>query len=363
MTSKEFLLLKTELQFIKKQNEIIIKDFSKKLESLQNDVEKLQNQNQNLKEKLEQVSERRNEQYYQRYLEKLLSATHQKTKHGITDITTDTQIIEIKHWRNYKSALGQLLSYKDSKTNKNKSLAVYFFGVYEESLKETVVELFQQKEISIYEFIDTEDGIKVKELYKKDKPELESELEIQNENIDDARSFENWLKMNISYKKDSILKLQDCIECYFNTSTDGENVSFRQGTKLGSKKASLYKIKIENFIKENFKTVNFNYQNTTINGKQYRGWMHLQIKNNFTEWLDQNIVYKKDSVLKLYNVCENYLGIEDDKYMHSSELTGYKIEIENWIKEHFPDLKSDYGFVWSNDKSVRGWKHLDIKLA
>lgn len=54
--------------------------------------------------KYEELINKKNEIYYQR---KLLE-THKKTTHGITDITTNNEHIEIKHWKNYKNALGQI---------------------------------------------------------------------------------------------------------------------------------------------------------------------------------------------------------------------------------------------------------------
>lgn len=330
MTSKEFLLLKTELQFIQKQNEIIIKDFSKKLESLQNDVEKLQKQNQNLKEKLEQVSERRSEQYYQRYLEKLLSATHQKTKHGITDITTDTQIIEIKHWRNYKSALGQLLSYKDSEMNKNKNLIVYFFGVYEKSLKETVVQLFQQKEISIYEFIDTEDGIKVKELYKKDKIDL-------NES-DPISQFINE-RCNIN-KYDKSLRVF-CKNLW---------QSFQEWS------CNSYNIKQLEFYKRIDDLSGYNRKNKVIiNDERSTGWYGINIKTNIYElyeWVDNNIQYNKGSHVALKDICQMFF--EDNLNVGVKEKGKLRENLEKIFNSNC--LRTTL-----NGNPFQGWFDLELK--
>lgn len=101
------------------------------------------------------------ESYYQKYLEKLIGNTHKKTKHGITDITTDTEHIEIKHWRNYKQALGQLISYNQ---NDNKQLSAYFFGEANDELKQKVVTLFMENNINVNEFIDGANGIVIKTL-------------------------------------------------------------------------------------------------------------------------------------------------------------------------------------------------------
>lgn len=162
----EVNLLKIELQKLQKQNEYLQKqneNLQKQKENLQTEFEILQKEIQQIKGNIEYLTEKRKEQYYQRYLEKLFSATHKKTKHGITDITTDTQIIEIKHWKAYKSALGQLISYKQS--DSEKLLEVYFFGTYNKN-KDSIIELFKQNNISVYELVDTPTGIQTNEVYK-----------------------------------------------------------------------------------------------------------------------------------------------------------------------------------------------------
>lgn len=258
MTSKEFLLLKTELEYIKKQNEIIIKDFTQKFKIIENEIEKLQKQNENFKQKLNEVSEKRSEQYYQRYLEKLLSASHQKTKHGKTDITTDTQIIEIKHWKNYKNALGQLFSYKDFQKNKNKCLAVYFFGYCSNSQKETIVQLFQQNEISVYEFIDTEDGVKVNQIYS----QLPEEVKVRSKNS----RISNWLDENIIKHDESIVNLKDiCNLCF--------------GKELNKREKGKVRKEVETWLKQKFPELDFICKESRFNGCKYNGWKGISLKD------------------------------------------------------------------------------------
>jgi hypothetical protein len=47
----------------------------------------------------------------QMVLERIFNATHAKCKAGIVDILTNNMIIEIKHWKNWRNAIGQVLSY------------------------------------------------------------------------------------------------------------------------------------------------------------------------------------------------------------------------------------------------------------
>jgi hypothetical protein len=47
----------------------------------------------------------------QMIMEKMFDATHAKCKAGIVDVLTSNMIIEIKHWKNWRNAIGQVLSY------------------------------------------------------------------------------------------------------------------------------------------------------------------------------------------------------------------------------------------------------------
>jgi len=78
-----------------------------------------------LENKISELESKRNESYYQKFLEKKLDGKHKKSKHGVSDIETNDEIIEIKHWKNYKNCMGQLLSYN---TTNKKKLSGYFFG-------------------------------------------------------------------------------------------------------------------------------------------------------------------------------------------------------------------------------------------
>ncbi len=66
------------------------------------------------------------EEKVQKKLEKKLNGKHQTTPVGIIDILTDTELIEIKAWSNWKSALGQVFAYGHYYPNHMKR--IHFFG-------------------------------------------------------------------------------------------------------------------------------------------------------------------------------------------------------------------------------------------
>ena len=88
-------------------NELIF-DMYKKIDE---ELNKIIQRQDDFELRLESLEAKRNEIYYQKFLEKRLGATHKRTIYGITDLSTKDEHVEIKQWRDYKTALGQLLSY------------------------------------------------------------------------------------------------------------------------------------------------------------------------------------------------------------------------------------------------------------
>jgi regulator of replication initiation timing len=123
---------------------VLLENFKKevfqKFDNLQSQIDNLQSQVDNLNCQVTVLSARKNEIFYQKHLEKLLNGSHQKTKHGYTDITTHDAIYEIKRWNDYKSCFGQLKSY--SVGNEHKRLCAAFFGVIPPSKKQEIISLF-----------------------------------------------------------------------------------------------------------------------------------------------------------------------------------------------------------------------------
>lgn len=102
------------------------------------------------------IKTRKPEVFYQRVLEKHLNGKHKKLDCGITDITTNTMHVEIKEWKKWKDAVGQLLSYNvcDNKPY----LRLYLFEAYPEANKKTAITIFQKYNIQPYEFIEEQTG-------------------------------------------------------------------------------------------------------------------------------------------------------------------------------------------------------------
>jgi prophage antirepressor-like protein len=82
-----------------------------------------------------------------------------------------------------------------------------------------------------------------------------------------------------------------------------------------------------------------------------------QENNDFYNWLEKNIEYNKNALLQTKDVCELYLGTSN---IHTKELSKYRKEIEDWIKEKYKDISWQYGVVRIDDKTYKGWRGLRI---
>jgi hypothetical protein len=76
------------------------------------------------------------------------------------------------------------------------------------------------------------------------------------------------LNNNVFYKQGEILKLCSICETFL-------------GKQLHTKHASKIKRKVEQWIKGKYPNVEHEYQNTSYNGIQYRGWKDMYMKIDY----------------------------------------------------------------------------------
>lgn len=101
-----------------------------------------------------------------------------------------------------------------------------------------------------------------------------------------------------------------------------------------------------------------------IDNKTFNGWKHLRLKNNkkqmFYNWLQENIIYKHNEILKLKDIIETFLG---NNVINDNEKSKYKKQIEQFIKNKFKNIKYEYGKVryCNENQTTYGWKHLSLK--
>jgi hypothetical protein len=100
------------------------------------------------------------EKHYQSILEAEIGASHLKNDHGETDISTARAHIEIKTWKRYKEALGQLIFYDAAA--KRQELWVCFFGKAPEAHHlSDIVGIFKKHGVHVVSFREDGDAVLV----------------------------------------------------------------------------------------------------------------------------------------------------------------------------------------------------------
>lgn len=105
------------------------------------------------------VRKKKDESFYQGLLEEFLGGgcTHKKVSCGITDITTDTSHCEIKEWKCWKEAVGQLVCY--NQCDPRQQLKIFAFGKYSNTSKQEALRVCTGLNIQLFEF--QEDDVSV----------------------------------------------------------------------------------------------------------------------------------------------------------------------------------------------------------
>lgn len=103
------------------------------------------------------------ESFFQSVLEHHFGYGHKKLHVGVTDITTDKFHAEIKEWRKWKSAIGQLMMY--NKDDPKDELRLYLFGKRSQKMKEKVCQYLTDMDVGLYECLIVSNGVKLVNLF------------------------------------------------------------------------------------------------------------------------------------------------------------------------------------------------------
>lgn len=198
-----------------------------------------------------------NEEWYQKQLEAYFKGKHENVLHGITDVSTKNEIIEIKCWKKYKESLGQLLSYNF--TEDKRTMIAAFFGKcnYNETKKNKIIHLF------------TSHGIRVLQLGR----DANGMLQVNELGYDENGTLRvNTLSDNVQYFDTTIT---DFVQKYIVPCE--ENILTRREVKSFYKQLYHMKLNIDDFEKEIMEKYNIEYKDSRFNGEKYRGWLHFAI--------------------------------------------------------------------------------------
>jgi P4 family phage/plasmid primase-like protien len=84
---------------------------------------------------------------------------------------------------------------------------------------------------------------------------------------------------------------------------------------------------------------------------------YRQENSDFYNWLEENIEYKEDGILRLSEVCELFAG----KKVAPRVSNKYRKEIEKWIQTKFKKISSEFQNSTFNNEKFKGWIKLSIK--
>jgi len=85
---------------------------------------------------------------------------------------------------------------------------------------------------------------------------------------------------------------------------------------------------------------------------------HTLEYNPFYKWLVENIEECQNSELRLTDMVKRY---DASQTLHSKQLKPFKITVQRYIFNNYPNIKSLHGKIRGSDKTFSGWKHLKIK--
>lgn len=112
--------------------------------------------NSTLQLELQYYKNRKSEAFYQLMLESYMKGTHKTLTCGVTDVTTEDCHAEIKEWKCWKEAIGQLTVYNT--IDPKPKLHMYMFGRYTQSHKERARDVAEKCGFDVFEFKDGDDG-------------------------------------------------------------------------------------------------------------------------------------------------------------------------------------------------------------
>ena len=153
LKEREIKNAKSELNELK---EIEIDHLKKELNELKRELQQNSKAYSNNLLELQYYKNRKHEKFFQQLLEVYLGGGHKKLSCGETDVTTEDLHAEIKEWKCWKEAVGQLTCY--NKADPKARLAIYVFGNYRDSCKLDAYSIIKDCGFELYEFKETMDG-------------------------------------------------------------------------------------------------------------------------------------------------------------------------------------------------------------
>lgn len=258
-----------------------------------------------------------------------------------------------------------MMEYTKEQLEVNKSLLLE--KEHQLELKELELQHYKQK---IYEEIDKHQHVYVIKTdgggYKvgKTKDDITKRIKgLQTGNVNNIEIIFDFHTSNADLLEKMVHYVLDRYRCNSNREFFDCDIEYIKNTisilgkTLDTLKSSFHHIKIDDLLNRlNYK---MNVQPLTFST---RGEMIIQppdYNDDFYKFLEKHIVYKRDNMLALKEVCESFLNVKNP---HSRISALYKIQIENYIKLKYNNIvDSSYRDSTLHGERYKGWLNLKFE--
>jgi phage/plasmid-associated DNA primase len=79
--------------------------------------------------------------------------------------------------------------------------------------------------------------------------------------------------------------------------------------------------------------------------------------NEFISWLENNIIYKENAILRLTDLIQSFCG----KSVSTKKQSKYKSAMIKWLSTKFPSLETCYKDTSFRGVNFKGWLHFSIE--
>jgi hypothetical protein len=300
-----------------------IEKLEKKIETLEKKFESSKKKEKNIK--TQEKSNLNTFKFYRNHLQKKLGGAPTKNFYGITDLSDEHTVIEIKHWTDYEKALGNAIAYSQ---NTNKRCYAFFFGEASDELRRDVTELFNERDISIFQLIKNDTDVDI--------------IKILDTREDFVRNTPgDWIPGRLRYSKDDKVSLMSLTRQFYGR----HNITLVERHNF-NEHVNLY---ISNI---------FDHNDVNRIGDVWYNLVYYDIDDPFMKWLDDNVVYKKDNILTISDICKR-AGLGSN--LAPRTLGIHRPIVENFIKIAFQNIKTGYKNTTYNGIHYKGWLHLGLK--
>lgn len=111
-------------------------------------------ENQRLRNENLKYKTKRTEEFYQVVVENWLQSSHVQLGIGVSDVTTEDTHVEIKDWKSWKHAAGQLRAYHNDSPKENLFLCLY--GPYDKVAKQKAIANVKKDGVRCFDFVDVD---------------------------------------------------------------------------------------------------------------------------------------------------------------------------------------------------------------